>query len=68
MSSTKAFSTPRYVAAARLRQHPLARTRIVARADPDEEEFEARLARINKSKVPTGVSRKELRASGSGMF
>ena len=33
----------------------------VVRADADEEEFEKRLAKLNKSKVPTGVSRKDLK-------
>ena len=37
------------------------RTRVVLRAEADEEDFEKRLAWLNKSKVPTGVSRKDLK-------
>lgn len=33
----------------------------MVRAEPDEEDFEKRLARLNKSKLPTGVSRKDLK-------
>ena len=36
------------------------------RADPDEEDFEKRLAKLNKSKVPTGVSRKDLKNDTAG--
>lgn len=37
------------------------RSGVVLRADPDEDDFEKRLAKLNKSKVPTGVSRKDLK-------
>lgn len=37
------------------------RSTVVLRADPDEDDFEKRLAKLNKSKMPTGVSRKELK-------
>lgn len=39
------------------------RSAVKLRADPDEEDFEKRLAKLNKSKVPTGVSRKDLKKS-----
>lgn len=68
MSTSKAFLSTRSSSGPRSGHAHALRRRVVVRADPDEEEFEARLARLNKSKVPTGVSRKEIRKAGEGAY
>jgi hypothetical protein len=46
-----------------IRPHPRLYRKVAACADPDEDEFEKRLASLNKSKLPTGVSRRELKTA-----